>query len=180
LDRCVCERGGTNTQQKMLRGAMPWSHKLTKPIVLKDGRTIATLGQAREMMLSIPIDRRRGEMWRYIAELLNEAARDSTASAHVETEAQLIRALKAEGLFSRQCGRRCHALSRRGARRSARLRTGEQSKLGRRWLLIRILASPLWMTVGPRAGDEPAARASLPRQYHGRLDGPPRAAMVLL
>jgi hypothetical protein len=32
---------------------MPWSRKLAKPIILKDGRTIATSGQAREMMLSL-------------------------------------------------------------------------------------------------------------------------------
>jgi len=33
---------------------MPWSRKLATPIVLKDGRMIATLGEAREMMLSVP------------------------------------------------------------------------------------------------------------------------------
>src|SRR5260370_19807568 len=85
--------------KKVSRCRMPSSRKLTEPIVLKVGRTIATLSQAREMMLSIPIDRRRGEMWRYIAELLNEAAADNTASAHVDAEGQLIRALKAEGLL---------------------------------------------------------------------------------
>jgi hypothetical protein len=33
---------------------MNWSHKLAKPITLNDGRTILTLGEAREMMLSLP------------------------------------------------------------------------------------------------------------------------------
>jgi hypothetical protein len=31
---------------------MPWSRKLAKPIVLKDGRTIATLADARAFVLS--------------------------------------------------------------------------------------------------------------------------------
>jgi hypothetical protein len=36
----------------------------------------ATLGEAREMMLSIPPLHRRGDVWRFAAELLNEAAAD--------------------------------------------------------------------------------------------------------
>jgi hypothetical protein len=39
---------------------MSWSRKLANPIVLKDGRTIATLGDAREMMLSLPVLHRNG------------------------------------------------------------------------------------------------------------------------
>jgi hypothetical protein len=33
---------------------MPWTRKLAAPIVLKNGRKIATLGQARELMLALP------------------------------------------------------------------------------------------------------------------------------
>jgi hypothetical protein len=78
---------------------MPWSRKLAKPIVLKDGRTIATLGQAREMMLSLSPVRRRAEMWRYTADLLSEAAADNSYVPHAEAEAQFLRALKTEGLI---------------------------------------------------------------------------------
>jgi hypothetical protein len=38
---------------------MSWSTELANPIALKDGRLIATLGRAREMMFSIPPPRRR-------------------------------------------------------------------------------------------------------------------------
>jgi hypothetical protein len=78
---------------------MPWTRKLAVPIKLNDGRTIATLGQAREMMLSLPIDHRRGNMWRYTADLLNEAAADNSYVPHTEAEAQFMRALNDEGLI---------------------------------------------------------------------------------
>jgi hypothetical protein len=78
---------------------MPWSRKLATLIVLKDGRTIATLSQAREMMLSLSPIRRRADMWRYTADLLNEAAADNSYVPHEEAEAQFLRSLKAEGLM---------------------------------------------------------------------------------
>jgi hypothetical protein len=78
---------------------MPWSRKLATPITLKDGRTIATLSQARELMLSLPITHRRGDMWRYTAGLLNVAAGDNSYVPHIEAEAQFIRSLKIEGLL---------------------------------------------------------------------------------
>jgi hypothetical protein len=33
---------------------MSWSRKFAKPIILKDGRTIATLREARELILALP------------------------------------------------------------------------------------------------------------------------------
>jgi hypothetical protein len=78
---------------------MPWSRKLATPITLKDGRTIATLGQAREMLLSLPMIHRRGNMWRYTADLLNEAAADNSHVPHKEAEGQFMRSLKTEGLL---------------------------------------------------------------------------------
>jgi hypothetical protein len=78
---------------------MPWFRKFATPITLKDGRTIATLSQAREMMLSLPMAHRRGDMWRYTAGLLNEAAADKSYVAHTEAQAQFMRSLKAEGLI---------------------------------------------------------------------------------
>jgi hypothetical protein len=78
---------------------MPWSRKLATAITLKDGRTIATLSQAREIMLSLPIAHRRGEMWRYTADLLGEAASDNSYMPNTEAEAQFMRSLEAEGLL---------------------------------------------------------------------------------
>jgi hypothetical protein len=78
---------------------MPWTRKLATPITLRDGRTIATLSQAHEMMLSLPITHRRGDMRRYTAGLLDEAAADNSCVPHVEAEAQFMRSLKAEGLL---------------------------------------------------------------------------------
>jgi hypothetical protein len=78
---------------------MPWSHKLSEPIGLKDGRKIISLGDAREMMLSIPIASRRDVKWRYLADLLKEAAADNSYGSRVDLEKQLIVALKTEGLL---------------------------------------------------------------------------------
>ena len=58
---------------------------------------LATLGEAREMMLSLPPIHRRGPVWRYAAEVLNEAAADRASIDDAET--QLSRALSAEGLI---------------------------------------------------------------------------------
>jgi hypothetical protein len=47
---------------------MPWSSKLSAPIVLQDGRAIATLNQARELLLSMPPLQRETFLWRYIVQ----------------------------------------------------------------------------------------------------------------
>jgi hypothetical protein len=78
---------------------MPWSRKLYKPIVLKDGRKIATLGAAREMMFSIPLTSRGNAKWRYLADLLKETAADMNYAPPTNLEKQLIVALRAEGLL---------------------------------------------------------------------------------
>ena len=78
---------------------MPWSRKLATPITLKDRRTIASLSQAREVLLSLLMIHRRGNMWRYIADLLNEAAADNSYVPHKEAEAQFMCSRKTEGLL---------------------------------------------------------------------------------
>ena len=76
---------------------MTWARKLSKPITLKDGRTIAILGQAREIMLSLPEADQRKEHWLYAGGRMQEAA---TLEGPMKiTIAQLERALKAEGLI---------------------------------------------------------------------------------
>ena len=78
---------------------MPWDEKFWTPIILKDGRRIESLSEARELMLSLPTLRRNSVMWQYTAELLKEAAADNTHLPHVDAETQLLLALKAEGLI---------------------------------------------------------------------------------
>lgn len=58
---------------------MPWTTKLTNPITLKDGRTLETLNQTREMMLSLPRSLREMFLWRQIARTLDDAAYERAA-----------------------------------------------------------------------------------------------------
>jgi hypothetical protein len=76
---------------------MTWARKFAPSIELKDGRTIATLAEARAIMLSLSERRRRSEHWLYAGELLREAA--TTKGALGRARAQLSRALEAEGLI---------------------------------------------------------------------------------
>jgi hypothetical protein len=76
---------------------MTWARKFDKPIDLKDGRTIATLEEAREFILSLPTLHQWGALWAYAGDLLLEAAADEGSLP--DAEAQLTRALKAEGLI---------------------------------------------------------------------------------
>jgi hypothetical protein len=76
---------------------MPWDRALNQPIVLKDGRTVTTLEGVRELLLAIPPRYRQGAEWRYVGELLNEAANDR---ATVDEVAEMLtRGLKGAGLL---------------------------------------------------------------------------------
>jgi hypothetical protein len=76
---------------------MTWARKLAAPIILKDGRMIATLYEARTVMQSLPDRRQHNELWLYVGALLLDAA-VARGSLNV-ARAQLTRALKAEGLI---------------------------------------------------------------------------------
>jgi hypothetical protein len=76
---------------------MPWDRRFGEPIALLDGRTIATLSDARDVMLTIAPFAQRQAVWRYIAELLKEAAADRAAMTEVEE--MLLRGLNTEGLI---------------------------------------------------------------------------------
>jgi hypothetical protein len=78
---------------------MPWTRKLAAPIVLKNGRKIATLGQARELMLALPERHQLRPFWQYAAELLIDAAGRGDRASVDNAAAQLSRALSAEGLL---------------------------------------------------------------------------------
>jgi hypothetical protein len=76
---------------------MPWSRPLSEPIVLKDGRVIATLNDARVIMRSLPATSQSRDVWLYADGLMLEAA---TSDGPIrEAAAQLRRALRAEGLL---------------------------------------------------------------------------------
>ena len=76
-----------------------WSKQFWKPIVLKDGRTIATLAEARALMLTLPERHQSRPFWQYAAELLIGAAERSNRASIDNAAAQLSRALSAEGLL---------------------------------------------------------------------------------
>ena len=78
---------------------MPGTRKLPQPIKLKDGRKIATLGQARELMLALPERHQSRPFWQYAAELLIEAAERGDRASVDDAAAQISRALAAEGLL---------------------------------------------------------------------------------
>jgi hypothetical protein len=52
---------------------MPWSRPLSEPIVLKDGRVIATLNDARVVMRSLPAANQSGDVWLYAGGLIPKA-----------------------------------------------------------------------------------------------------------
>ena len=70
---------------------------LRKPDV-RDGRSVATLGQARVLLVSLPEDSQREPFWLCAAELLRDAANTGAQRAIDDAQAQMLRALKAEGL----------------------------------------------------------------------------------
>jgi hypothetical protein len=73
---------------------MPWERRFGEPIALLDGRLIATLSDARAVMLTIGSQAKRPAAWRYLAELLKEAA--AGRAPMTEVEEMLMRALNAE------------------------------------------------------------------------------------
>ena len=83
----------------LLRCGIPWTRKFPEPIKLKDGRKIATLGQAREVMLALPERHQLRPFWQYAAELLIDAAERGDRASIDNAAAQLRRALSAEGLL---------------------------------------------------------------------------------
>jgi hypothetical protein len=76
---------------------MAWSRELRYPITLKDGRKLEILGQAREIMLSVPDVARNGILWRHVAALLEAAAAGNAPVS--EVQGMLMRGLKAAGLL---------------------------------------------------------------------------------
>ena len=76
---------------------MPWTAPFWKPIKLNDGRTLTTLGDARELIATLPALKRAEAHWQDAEEMLARAS--ISPSAKDEALAAVVRALKAEGLI---------------------------------------------------------------------------------
>src|SRR5580692_11133403 len=54
--------------------AMAWSRKISPPLVLKNGRQLQTLSDARDMILGLLEGQQRAPYWQHAADLLVYAA----------------------------------------------------------------------------------------------------------
>ena len=78
---------------------MPWSRRFQQPLYLNDGRTIATLAEARDVMLALSRLDQTNPHWARAAELLMEAAYRGRKDPILDAGAELSLALKADGLI---------------------------------------------------------------------------------
>jgi hypothetical protein len=76
---------------------MQWDTKFRKPIKLKNGRKIETLGEARDLIQALPKGQRLDPEWQLAAELLARAS-EATSLAD-DALSQLVRALRARELI---------------------------------------------------------------------------------
>jgi hypothetical protein len=77
-------------------------HSLSKPILLEDGRRLATLQDAADVIHALPLNHRSQLHWEYAAQLLMKAGRHgATPMDRAAAEVQLLLALEAEGLVRR-------------------------------------------------------------------------------
>jgi hypothetical protein len=79
---------------------MAQSRRLPKILVLTDGRELRTLSDARALILALPEDRRHHGHWEYVEEMLTGAIQGRGAFVIGAFNAQLKRALKADGLIT--------------------------------------------------------------------------------
>jgi hypothetical protein len=75
------------------------SRRLPKILVLRDGRELRTLSDARALILALPEERHHHGHWEYVEEMLRAAKLRRGAFAIGAFNAQLKRALKADGLI---------------------------------------------------------------------------------
>jgi hypothetical protein len=78
---------------------MPWSRKFTKPIVLKDGHKIATIGDARDLMASLAAGLQDDPDWNVAGDLLQTASIRHEPHPLSRARSRMIRMLKREGLI---------------------------------------------------------------------------------
>ena len=78
---------------------MPWVRKFRQPIALKDGRTIATLADARRVVLSLPRSEQSSPGWQDADNLLARAASRDGSFVLEQVQAQFPKVLRASGLI---------------------------------------------------------------------------------
>ena len=78
-----------------------WRRQFTEPIRLSDGRSIVTLAQARDLILSLTDAQQQRPFWSYAVVLLLAAADSGEASDIQDAVRQLLRALTAEDMHYR-------------------------------------------------------------------------------
>jgi hypothetical protein len=76
---------------------MPWTDPFWKPIKLKDGRTLTTLEEARELIATLPALKQAEGHWQDAEELLTRAS--TAPRAKDDALASMVRALRAEALI---------------------------------------------------------------------------------
>jgi hypothetical protein len=76
---------------------MPWTDAFWKPIKLNDGRVLSTLGDARELIVSLPALKQAEGHWQDAEELLTRAS--IAPSARDDALAAMLRSLRIEGLI---------------------------------------------------------------------------------
>ncbi|HXW21034.1 MAG TPA: hypothetical protein VEK35_11070 [Roseiarcus sp.] len=76
---------------------MAWSRKFSPPVLLKDGRELKTLSDARDMILRLPEGQQRAPYWLHAGELLLYAAGNDREPID-DARRQLCRALHRDGL----------------------------------------------------------------------------------
>jgi hypothetical protein len=81
---------------------MPWTRSLIPPLKLNDGRRLATLSDARMLMLTLPTIHQMNGHWQHAADLMMTAARsDASDEDLADARRQLEIALKAERLIQK-------------------------------------------------------------------------------
>jgi hypothetical protein len=78
-----------------------WSKKLPGPIKLRDGRELATLSDARSLILDLTESRRARPTWLYATELILRAAETGKRADLAEARRQIARAASADGILAR-------------------------------------------------------------------------------
>jgi hypothetical protein len=76
---------------------MPWTDQFWRPIKLKDGRSVATLAEARVLILSLPASQQEMPHWVEASDLLARAS--EFPNAQDLALAAMLQALRAEGLI---------------------------------------------------------------------------------
>jgi len=79
---------------------MSWIRKLPSPLELKDGRRVAILRDAADLILALPARQKANKRWEHAAELMMKAAKPTARAADMEAFAdQFSRALKADEMI---------------------------------------------------------------------------------